>query len=74
MKKGKRILALLGVVLLLGLYGSTLVFAIIDNSDTMMMFKASVVATIMIPILIWTYTFIFKLIHKKDEENGQEEK
>jgi len=74
MNKGKRILALLGVVLLLGLYGSTLVFAIIDNSDTMMMFKASVVATIMIPILIWTYTFIFKLVKKKDDDSEQEEK
>ena len=64
MKKVKQILALVGIVLLVALYLTTLIFAITDNSDTMSMFVASVVATVIIPVLIWSYTFIFKLIKK----------
>ena len=30
----------------------------------MSMFEASVVATILIPVLLWTYTFIYKLLKK----------
>ena len=76
MKKVKRILALIGVILLLAMYGSTLFFAIIDNSDSMMMFKASIAATIIIPVLLWAYTLVFKLVKKddglQDEENIQD--
>lgn len=72
MDKVKRILALVGVILLLGLYGSTLFFAITDNSDSMAMFKASIIATILVPVLLWAYTFIFKLV-KKNNDNSVEE-
>lgn len=72
MKKVKRILALVGVILLLALYGSTMFFAITDNSDTMSMFKASVVATIVVPVLIWAYSFIFKLVKKNDDSQDEE--
>ena len=72
MKKAKRILALVGVVLILALYASTMFFAITDNSDTMSMFKASVVATILIPVLIWAYSFIFKLVRKNDKPQEDE--
>lgn len=76
MKKVKRILALIGVILLLAMYGSTLLFAIIDNSDSMSMFKASIAATIIIPVLLWAYTLVFKLVKKddglQDEENIQD--
>ena len=34
MKKTKRILAIIGVVLLVALYGSTLVFAIFDHTKS----------------------------------------
>lgn len=61
MKKVKQILALIGVILLVALYVTTLILAITDNSGTMNMFFASVVATIMIPVLIWAYTLIYRL-------------
>lgn len=72
MKKVKRILALVGVIFILALYGSTMFFAVTDNSDTMSMFKASVAATIIIPVLLWTYSFIFKLLKKNDEPQEEE--
>ncbi|MDD6156837.1 MAG: hypothetical protein PUB52_07465 [Lachnospiraceae bacterium] len=65
MKKIKQVLAIIGVILLVALYLTTLVFAITDNSGTMDLFFASIVATILIPVLLWAYTFIYRLIKKK---------
>ena len=42
MKKIKQILAILGCILLVGLYVSTLIFALIGSEDTMKLFRASV--------------------------------
>lgn len=64
MKKIKQVLAIIGVILLVALYLTTLVFAITDNSGTMDLFFASIVATILIPVLLWAYTFIYRLIKK----------
>ena len=71
MKKVKQVLAIIGIVLLVLLYLLTLFFAITDNSNTMNAFYASVVATVIIPALIWAYTFIYKLI-KNDKQDKQE--
>lgn len=73
MKKVKRILAILGVILLAALYVITLICAITDNTDTMRMFTASVVATVVIPVLIWVYTFIYKLLknHYGPDSRGE---
>lgn len=76
MKKVKQILAILGVVLLLGLYAITLIMAVTDNTSTLSMLEASVVATILIPILMWAYSFIYRLLKKyygsdKDENEDK---
>lgn len=76
MKKVKQILAILGVVLLLGLYVITLIMAVTDNTSTLSMLEASVVATILIPILMWAYSFIYRLLKKyygsdKDENKDK---
>lgn len=73
MKKGKRVLAIVGVVLLVAMYLATIILAIVDSSDSMRMFFASVVATILIPVLIWVYTFIYKLLRKDDSEQESEQ-
>ena len=68
MKKIRRVLALTGVVLLLLLYGLTLVFALIGNPHTMTLFKGCVLATIIIPVLLWTYTIVYKMVRKSAED------
>lgn len=69
MKKGKRILAIIGIILLVGMYGSTLLFAFIDNSKSKGLLMASIACTILVPVLIYAYTMVYKLIHdKKDDE------
>lgn len=66
MKKIKQILAICGIILLISLYIITLILAITDNSGTMNMFFASVVATIIIPVLLWAYALIYRLTHNKE--------
>lgn len=80
MKKGKRILAILGVVLLVSLYVITFICAITDSTATMNVFFASIVATAIIPVLMWAYSFIYKLLKdnygpdsRKDEDAPDEE-
>ncbi len=62
----KRIFAILGVVFLLSLYVITFIMAITDNSSTMKLFGASVIATVIIPALMWAYKIIYNLLNKKD--------
>lgn len=62
MKKLKRILAILGVIVLVGLYLTTLILAICGNPKTMNAFIASVVATAVIPVLLWAYSMIYRLL------------
>ena len=73
MKKIKQILTILGIVLLVGLYLSTLVCALSKSPDYERMLSASVYATVIIPVLIWAYSFIYKLLKKhngKDKEDS----
>lgn len=62
MKKVKRILAIIGIVLLVALYVITIVLALTDDPNTMNAFRASVYCTFLVPVLIWAYTFIYKLL------------
>lgn len=71
MKKMKRVLAMLGVILLLGLYLSTLFCALFAKENLMTLLMASIYATFVIPVLLWAYSFIYKLIKKQDDEDGE---
>lgn len=62
MKKTKRILAIAGVILLALLYIATLIFAMIGSEDAMNWFRASIYASVVIPVLIWAYTMIYRLL------------
>ena len=68
MEKGKRILALIGIILLVALYGLTLFAALFDNTDTMRYLTASIAATVVLPVLLWVYQMIYRLI--KDRQSG----
>ena len=65
MKKIKRILALIGVVLLVCLYGSALVFALMDSPAADGLLRASMAATILIPVLLYAYILIARLVKKR---------
>lgn len=69
MKKTKRILALAGAILLVLLYISTLVFALIDSPLTNDLLTASVAATILIPVLLYGFLLFCRLRNQDQEEN-----
>lgn len=72
MKKVKQILAIIGIVFLVLLYLSTLICAIIDRTETMRLFQASIMATVIIPVLLWAYSFIYKLIKRNAKDQMDE--
>lgn len=73
MKKVKQILAIIGVILLVGLYVSTLICALFGGDNFMDLLMASIYATVVIPVLIWAYTFIYKLVKKDGSEETSSE-
>lgn len=78
MKKVRQILAVIGILLLVGLYAATLVLALTDDPNTMSAFRASIYCTVLVPVLIWAYTFIYKLLKdnygdKSSPENDEAE-
>ena len=71
MDKWKRILAWIGIILLLLLYVCTLVSAIFVTPATQGFFKASLLATIMIPILLYGYLLVYRVIKGRNDEEEE---
>ena len=74
MQKVKRILALLGAILLIALYISTLVCALSANENFMDLLTASIYATVIIPVLIWAYSFIYRLLKDHFRDDSPDDK
>lgn len=72
MKKFQRILAMIGVVALVLLYASTLVFAVMDSEQSTNLLMASIAATILIPVLLYGFTLFTKLSKKESDDNSKE--
>jgi len=68
----KKFFALFGVVVLGLLYVATLVAALIDSTATMDFFRASIAATIIIPVLLYIYMTVYKMQQKKREEESED--
>lgn len=64
--KASQIIALLGVVVLVGMYIVTLILGIINHNQATNLFKLSVFATFIIPIIIYVFLMFYKLSHKND--------
>ena len=71
MKKIKQVVAIVMCVLLVGMYVASFVVAIFAKPQAHGLFMASVGMTIMIPLLLYAYTIIYRVIHpevhKEDE-------
>lgn len=60
LKKIKRVLALIGIILLLGLYGATLITSFIASPAAHTLFIASLVCTGFIPVAIYIFIWLLK--------------
>ncbi len=68
MKKAQRILAIIGVILLVCLYLAVLVFALLGK-DFFPMFMAALFATITLPVLLWVYSYLYRKVRKKSDDD-----
>ena len=72
MDKLRRIFAAAGAVVLLGMYLLTFISAIPATPATHALFLGSLSATIIIPIFLYAYTLIYKMVYKKKDEDKEE--
>ena len=72
MKKLKQITALIGVIALVGLYISTLVLALIGSAEAINLLKVAVYVTIVLPVLLWAYSFIYRMLKRKQNDSGND--
>lgn len=70
--KLKRVLAVLGIAVLAGMYLLSLVFAVIDHPLKSSLLSASLYATVVIPVLLYVFLFVTRLLRRngKDAESG----
>ena len=71
MKKVKQILAILGIVLILGVNVLLVVTAGTTTEGDMGAFNAALVTVILVPVLLWIYLYIFKLMKKRSNEKDE---
>lgn len=71
MNRLKRILALAGALLLICIYAATLVFALIDSPSADGLFKASVAATILVPVLLYAYIMTARFLKGRGSDDEQ---
>ena len=67
MKNLKRLLALIGVILLAGMYILTLILSLTDNSAAGNVLMASLFGTVIIPVLLYAFLLVYKWTRPKDE-------
>lgn len=68
MQKVKRILALAGVILLVAMYGITLVLGLTASPATKGMLTASLMCTIIIPILLYAMMLVARVFSQKNAD------
>lgn len=71
MKKSKRIMALIGAILLVLLYVSTLIFAFIDSVVSQKLLMAAIAATILLPVLLYIYSLFSGTSHTDDSDSNE---
>lgn len=61
----RRVIALIGIILLAGLYGSTLVFALLDSPAAKGLLMGAVFCTIAVPVLLYAMTLVARTLRGK---------
>ena len=68
MKKAKRILALIGVIFLVAMYLSTLIFSLIDSPLASDLLKGSVAATILVTVVLYGFVLFSRLFGNDNDD------
>ncbi|MBS5932458.1 MAG: hypothetical protein KIC94_06235 [Clostridiales bacterium] len=71
MQKSKRILAITGIIILVGLYVVSLISAIFATEASATLFKVSIFCTIVVPLLLYVYMMLCRVFRPKDNGDNQ---
>lgn len=69
-QKIKRILALAALAVIALLYLAVIVLALVGGEQTGELLMVAIVATVVLPVLMYIYLWLFKLFHKQDGEDS----
>lgn len=72
MKQFKRILAILAVIIIVGLYIATLICAIFVKRFSNQMFLTCIVATVMVPLLLYLLFWLYDLFHSRNTDHRED--
>ncbi|WP_099466679.1 hypothetical protein [Konateibacter massiliensis] len=64
-KKVKQVLAIIGIVILVGLYVATFIFALLDSPNAASWFKAALYSTVVVPVLLYAYLLVYKYLKNR---------
>ena len=67
--KAKRILAVIGLILIGVMYGCTLIFAIIGSPESKLWLMGAIFCTIAVPVVIYALQLAVKLKKKPEDED-----
>lgn len=67
-RKVKQVLAIIGIVIIAALYIVTLILAIIGNENTRPFFMASIICTILVPVVLYILSWMFNLVKGQAED------
>lgn len=73
MKKLKRTLALLLVIFLLSLYLLSFLGALTASPYSHGLFMASIYSTVVVPVLLYAYMLIYRVLKKDPEKDNKKE-
>ena len=61
-RRVKQILAIIGLVVIIGLYIVTLVLALTGSEETKHLFTASIICTGVVPVVLYIISWLYKLL------------
>lgn len=73
MPKVKRIAAIIGIILIISMYLVSFISAFFATEYSYGLFMASIFCTIVIPLMIYLYTMVYKIVHRKDETEDKDQ-
>ncbi len=73
MPKVKRIAAIIGIILIISMYLVSFISAFFATEYSYGLFMASIFCTIVIPLMIYLYTMVYKIVHRKDETEEKDQ-
>lgn len=71
MKTWKRIFALLGALILAGLYVSSFIFALLDSPLASDLLTVSIAASIFLPVTLYACILLSRLISRRDKDDSE---